>query len=107
MNFSERITFVKETESYYDPEKGEYVDGELIKTVRPCNLSSMGVDRTNQLFGQIDTVITVARLQRPYNDRVDYVHLNEKENEESPKYQVKRQSDYRKGVFYLEGVKNG
>lgn len=102
MRFSDRITLVKETESYYDPEKGEYVEGEPVKTVRPCKLSSMGVDRTNQLFGEIDTAITVARLQRPYNDHVDYAYLNEDENQ---KYQVRRQSDYRKGVFYLEGVK--
>src|SRR5690625_3203916 len=105
MRFSDRITLVKEMDSYYDPEKGEYVEGDPVKTVRPCKLSSMGVDRTNQLFGQIDTAITVARLQRPYNDRVDYAYLNEKEDQENQKYQVRRQSDYRKGVFYLEGVK--
>lgn len=99
MRFSDRITFVQETESYYDPTKGEYVDGERIEVVRPCKLSTMGVDRTKELFGEIDRIITVARLQQPYNNPVDYVLI------EGQKYIVKRQSNYRKGVFYVEGVR--
>lgn len=107
MRFNQRITFVRETESRYDPSRGGYIDGELIKTVKPCNLSTMGTDRTNELFGQIDVVITVARLQHPYHEKFDYVFLNEnpeQPDDEKQKYYVKRQSDYRKGVFYLEGV---
>lgn len=101
MRFNERITLVSETNGYYDPIEGKHVPPETIKTTLPCNLSRMGVDRTNELFGQIDTVITVARLQHPYNGKVNYAYLN---NDESIKYQIRRQSDYRKGVFYLEGV---
>ncbi len=107
MRFSSRITFVNEADSYYDPIKGEYVDGELIKTTKPCNLSTMGVDRTNELFGEMDKIITVARLQHPYNGKIDYVFLNEDEDQpddEKQKYRIRRQSNYRKGVFYLEGV---
>lgn len=107
MRFNKRITFVHESESRYDPELGEYVEGEIIKTTKPCNLSTMGTDRTNELFGQIDVVITVARLQNPYDGNFDYVFLNddpEQPDEEKQKYYQKRQSDYRKGVFYLEGV---
>lgn len=102
MKYNDRITFVNETDPYYDPVTGRFIEGEIIKTTKPCHLSTMGIDRTNELFGQIDKVITVARLQRPYNGKVDYVFLN---GDESQKYQVKRQSNYRKGVFYLESVK--
>lgn len=98
MRFDKRITFVEETETRYDPVQGEYVEGEPIKTTKPCNLSRLGIERTNELFGEIDKVITVARLQRPYNGKIDYILIDEQ------KYNVKRQSDYRKGVFYLEGV---
>lgn len=110
MRFDNRITFVNETDSYYDPIKGEYVDGELIKTKLPCKVTTLGVDRTQELFGELDKLITVARLQRPYNGKIDYVFLNEdpeQPDEQKQKYQVKRQSDYRKGVFYLEGISNG
>lgn len=98
MRFDKRITFVKETESYYDPVLGEYIEGVPIEDTLPCNLSKLGIERTNELFGQLDKVITVARLQRPYLKEFDYVMINEQ------KYNMQRQSDYRKGVFYLEGV---
>ena len=101
MRFNDRITFVHEKASYYDPIKGEYVDGEKVLTTKPCNLSTVGINRTNELFGQIDKITIVARLQRPYNGKIDYVFLN---NDETKKYNVIRQSDYRKGVFYLEGI---
>lgn len=104
MRFDKRVTFVEETESRYDPIAGGYIEGESIKTTKPCNQSTMGVDRTNQLFGQIDTEITVVRLQHPYNKRIDYVYLND---DETQQYEIKRQSNYRKGVFYLEGVSHG
>lgn len=101
MRFSDRITLVFEADSYYDPIEGRYVPEEIIKKTRACKLSTMGLDRTNELFGQIDKVITIARLQRPYLGKIDYVYLN---GDESRKYEVKRQSNYRKGVLFLEGV---
>ncbi|MEN2467946.1 hypothetical protein [Ornithinibacillus sp. JPR2-1] len=113
MRFADRITFVKEVDSYYDPVKGEYVEGEPIKTTVPCKLSALGTERTIQLFGELDKKLTVARLQQPYHGHVDYVEIKEIsyvdgiKNTKIKKYNVKRQSDYRKGVFYLEGVSNG
>ena len=101
MRFNGRITFVKETDSYYDPVKGEFVEGEPVVETVPCKLSALGVDRTNELFGQIDKKIIVARLQRPYTKKFDYIEIN------GQKYNLKRQSDHRRGVFYLEGVSHG
>lgn len=97
MRFDKRITFVSIGESYYDPIKGEYVESEPVMETVPCNLSTLGIQRTKELFGEIDRTITVARLQRSYNKQFDHVLINEQ------KYNVKRRSDYRKGVFYLEG----
>lgn len=101
MRFNDRITFAKRTGEHYDPILGKTVEGEPIKDTKPCNLSRLGVERTNQLFGQIDRVITVARLQQPYNNDFDYILIGEQ------RYNMQRQSDYRKGVFFLEGVSNG
>lgn len=97
MRFSDRITFVKKESSVYDPDKGEYVDGETVEDVVPCKLSAMGVDRTNELFGKLGTRITIARLQRPYLDEFDHVLIDGNE------YSLERNSDYRKGVLFLEG----
>jgi len=98
LRFSDRITFVNIEESYYDPTKNGYVEGEEIRTTKPCNLSTLGLNRTQELFGNLDTRITVARLQRPYLNEFDHVLINEK------KYTVTSKSDYRKGVFFLEGA---
>lgn len=98
MRFSDRITFVTKGDSYYDPDENGYVEGKPIKKTKPCKLSSLGIERKQELFGSLDKRVTVARLQRPFLDGFDHVLIDEKE------YQVSARSDYRKGVFYLEGA---
>lgn len=105
MRMSDRITFVAVGESYYDPNLGEYIESEPAEETKPCKLSTVGTDRSNELFGKIDTQVIVARLQRPYLKEFDYILV--KSGLYKGKYQVKRQSNYRKGVFYLEGNHNG
>jgi|SRR5699024_1017913 len=100
MRMSDRITFVSKGESYYDPYENKYIEGEPVYDTQPCKLSTLGIYRTQQLFGTLDKRITVARLQHPYTDDFDYVLINDN------KYTVTSMSDYRKGVFYLEGAFN-
>lgn len=101
MRMSDRITFITRQESYYDPVIGDYVESEPIKDTKPCKLSAMGIERTNQVFGTLDKQYTIARLQHPYNKEFDYIVIEN--GIYQGKYQAKRQSNYRKGVFYLEG----
>lgn len=103
MRMSDRITFVTISDSYYDPNKGEYVESEPVEETKPCKLSTVGIDRSKELFGEIDIQVVVARLQHPYLKEFDHVLIEN--GLYKGKYQVKRQSNYRKGVFYLEGVK--
>ncbi|WZY01598.1 hypothetical protein NSQ26_06050 [Bacillus sp. FSL W7-1360] len=100
MSYRDRLTFVKE-ESRYNPVTGKHELVEMNKDVQPCLLSVLSTERTNTLFGNIDQRIIVARLQRPYTKACDYVLIDNK------KYHIKRQSNYRKGVFYLEGGAHG
>lgn len=97
MRFSDRITFVTISESVYDPSTGDYIESQPIYDTVPCKLSPIKIDRKKELFGELDTRITVARLQRPYTDEFDHIEINNK------KMKLKHRSDYRKGVFYLEG----
>lgn len=96
MRFNKRITFVVDGESHYDPEIGDYVEGDKSYDTVPCNISTLKVDREKELFGEIDTSIKVVRLQRPYNKKFNYIEIDGK------RQKVKARSDYRKGVFYLE-----
>ena len=101
MRFNKRLTFVTDSDSYYDPVKGDYVEGEKTYNTVPCNISSLKVDRTKELFGEIYNNIVVARLQRPYDKTFDYIVIDGK------KQNIKHRSDYRKGVFYLERNNDG
>lgn len=104
MRYSDRITFVFETEGGYNPDKSEHDEAVITKDVQPCNISPIGVDRSVQLFGEIDTSVIIARLQRPYNK--DFNHVEIPEGQYKGKYRIKQQVHHRpKSVFYLEGVK--
>lgn len=98
MRFDKRIHFITESPGGYNPVTGEYDEKTETVVTKPCNLSPLGITRTNEQFGQIDKKITVARLQHPYKDQFDFIRLGKS----TQKYDIKRQSDYRKGVFYLE-----
>lgn len=97
MRFNNRITLVKYTKSHYDPDKNGYVEKKEEATL-PCKLSSLGIERTQELFGNMDKRVTIARLQTPYTDDVDHALINDK------KYNVITSSDYYKGVLFLEGA---
>lgn len=98
MRYSDRISFVTETEEVYNPRTGEYEGGVFASEVYPCKTSTLGIDRTINLFGQLDINIVVARLQRPFNSAYTYVEINDK------RLNVKRHIPHSSGsVFYLEG----
>lgn len=99
MRFIDRITFVTETAGGYNPDTGSHDDAVLVESTLPCNISQLGVERTVQLFGQLDKTILVARLQRPYTQ--PYTHCLV----DGEMYNIKRHIPHRReSVFYLEGV---
>lgn len=96
MRFNKRITFVTDGESYYDPVIGDYVEGEKQRDVVPANINKTSAEQSKQLFGEIDTIMTVARTQTPYTKHFDYIEIDNKP------YKLVRRDEFRKGVFYLE-----
>lgn len=103
MRYSDRISFITETEGGYNPVTGEHDEAERIPDIKSCNVSPVGVERSVQLFGEIDTSIIVARLQRPYNKTFDHVEIPE--GQYKGEYRIKEHVPHRtKSVFYLEGV---
>lgn len=82
----------------YDPEKGEYVEGETTRETLPCHLSPLGIDRTATLFGSMEQRVTVARLMQRYTKSFDRVEID------GETFSVKRPlHKRRRSVFYLEG----
>lgn len=104
MRYSDRISFVTEKEGGYNPDTGEHDEAVKTSDVKACNITPIGVERSVQLFGEVDTSIIVARLQRPYNKTFDYVEVPDGQNK--GEYRIKEHVPHRvKSVFYLEGVK--
>lgn len=99
MRYDKRITFVSESGGGYNPETGSHDESTIIKYTMACNISNIGVDRSVQLFGEIDTSVVVVRLQRPYTKPFDYALIKGKE------HRVKRGILHdSESVFYMEGV---
>ncbi len=96
MRYNERIIFVK-TSSHYDANLGKKVEDIPVTSINvPCNVNSLGIKATIEIFGKSVKNALVARLQYPYIGEYDYVLLRDK------KYKVslsRRNKD-----FYLEEV---
>lgn len=99
MRFIDRVSIVTESEGGYNPSTGQFDESVQIITKLPCNISQLGVERTVQLFGEMDKTILVVRLQRPYTQPYDYLLIDGK------RYNVKRHVPHRReSVFYAEGA---
>lgn len=102
MRYSDRVTFITESEGDYNPGTGGYDEPKLSEDTKPCNISSLGVERSVKLFGEVDISVIVVRMQRPYSipfDRVEVLSGMYK-----GKYNVRNHAPHRsKSVFYLEG----
>lgn len=100
MRYSDRISFISESGGGLNPETGNHEEPVLEVTTLPCHLSTLGIDRSAKLFGEIDTGVIVARLQRPFKGLYSYAEID------GNRYQVKQHVPHRtQSVFYLEGVK--
>lgn len=97
MRFDKRVTLVKELESQYNPVTGRYDEGVTMKEILPCNVSGVGLERTKELFGEIDAHVSTIRLRHPVKKAVDYVEL------EGMRYSLLNTSDWRKGVLFVRG----
>ncbi len=99
MRYTDRVTFVTESPGGYNPETGNHEEATQTTETLPCNISPLGTNRTQELFGSITVRVDVVRLQRPYHASFDYVIIDGK------RMNVKRDVPHRrKTVFYVEGV---
>lgn len=54
MRYTDEITFVKDSkESKYDPDLGEWVDGEAKRTGTVANVTDLGTERSVKVFGDV------------------------------------------------------
>lgn len=96
MRFNKRVTFIYQT-SKYSPELQKHIESVPIEHIRPCNLAPLSMKRRQELFGSVNTAITVIRLRRPFTKKYTAVMYKDQ------LYVVNEKSEYKKGVLYVEG----
>ncbi|MGT2683380.1 hypothetical protein [Streptococcus porci] len=78
MNTSKRVTFVQiSKKGSYNPETSQRDTDVLLKTVRPCHVSDLGIEESLKIFGNYKDDRKIVLLRQPYIAKVDYVLLNE------------------------------
>ena len=64
MRYDKTITFISDSsESYYDPELGEWVEAEPDRITTDANVTDLGTNRSVTLFGNIKQGAKVIRTQ--------------------------------------------
>ena len=76
MRYTDEITFVKESsESHYDPESGEWINGEPVQTSALVNVTDLGTERSVKVFGDIrqgaKVILTMPLFSLPEFDHIE------------------------------------
>ena len=80
MRYDKRIYFVRETGlEEYDVETGDFIESEPIRTGAWANVSDMGEERIQAIFGRLKQGSITIKVQGVYNDPFDYIEIGGKE----------------------------
>lgn len=104
MRESERVTFVKDSQSHYDYNLGKMVQGTPLKKTVPCQISNLSTELKNQYFDKIGVDVKKIRFNSGKLDSFDYVLIKDK------KYVVINYNNTfmgRRNVIYVREVLNG
>ncbi len=80
MRYTDEITFVKDSrESKYDPDLGEWVDGEAKRTETVANVTDLGTERSVKVFGDIREGAKVIRTMPLFSlPEFDHIEIDGK-----------------------------
>lgn len=80
MRYDTSITFIKDSaDSHYDPELGEWVDGEAKRTGTVANVTDLGTERSVKVFGDIRQGAKVIRTMPLFSlPEFDHIEIDGK-----------------------------
>lgn len=80
MRFTDEIIFVKRSsDSKYDPDLGEWVEGKPERTRTETNVTDIGTDRSVTIFGSVEEGAKVIRTQPLFSiPTFDYIEIEGK-----------------------------
>lgn len=78
MRFTDKVQFY-ESNDHYDPDNPDNPDGKPIPVGKPviANVTHLGVNRSMQLFGNLNTDRLVVRLIQPFNEDWGMLRVND------------------------------
>ncbi len=76
MRYSTPVFFVKEGKKQYDPDTGVWSSEENVRTRKYANITHMGEDRQQAVYGDVKSDRSVVRLHRAYTKEYDYIEIN-------------------------------
>lgn len=80
MRFTDEIIFIKRSsDSKYDPDLVEWIEGEAERTLTNANVTDMGADRSVTVFGSVKEGAKVIRTQPLFSiPEFDYIEFEGK-----------------------------
>lgn len=77
MRYLDKVKFIKTSPGGYDPVLGEDKPVTEVETVLDANVTDLGTDRAQALFGDYKKKRKVIRLLRPYKEPWDYLYYKD------------------------------
>ena len=77
MRYLDKVTFAKTSLGGYDPVLGEDKPVTEVETSMDANVTDLGTDRAQALFGEYKKKRKVIRLLRPYKEPWDYLYYKD------------------------------
>lgn len=105
MRYDTSVTFIKDsTDSHYDPDLGEWVDGEAKRTGTVANVTDLGTERSVKVFGDVREGAKVIRTMPLFSlPEFDHIEIDGK----SYQLTTARQPLDRNSLIVEEVVKGG
>ncbi len=95
LRYDKKIVLVAESNGGYDPTLGYAPTPQKSELLKYADISGLGVDRQQQLFGDIDKTRQVMRIQGVYKGSVTYIMFDGKKYDiETKRYHRNRTSFY-------------
>lgn len=76
MRYSTRVYFISKPNPEYDPDTGEWSSPETKESMRWANVTDMGAERKQKIFGDVSEKRKVIRMQRPYSGEYDSIRID-------------------------------
>ena len=78
MRYDNIIYLVYAKESLYNPKLGRYEDETTLDDKRYANISKVSLERNRELFGDVDSDVSIIRLQGLVKGNPNYIKIKDK-----------------------------